>query len=130
MRGFGYDIEYGIRRAMFEIISGFISSLLLEYLFWAFEEVFSNLAAIGVPTGLIRGIKDIIVLLFMLMPLVDVLRAIETMKYWRTEYLVGFLIGFILFEAAVGSLLDVFNLMLIMFGLMVIIIRGLQEFQL
>jgi len=126
MRGLGSDIEYGIRRAILETISGFVSSLLLEYLFWALEEVSSNVTGLGVSIELV---KDLIVLLVMLMSLVDVLHTMEKMKYWKTEYLIGFLVGFAAFEAITGSL-DAFSLILIIFGIMVIIVRGIQASQL
>jgi len=116
MRGFGYDIEYGIRRAMLETISGCVSGLLLNYLFWTLENMSSSFTIFA---SSIKLIKDLVNLIVVIMSLADVLHTMERMKYWST----GYLIGFILFEAAMGSLSDASNLMLIAFGFMVIIIR-------
>ncbi|ADM27553.1 hypothetical protein Igag_0723 [Ignisphaera aggregans DSM 17230] len=73
VRRFGYDIWYGIRRAVLGFISGLVTDLLIQ----VFEK---SLAVLGVPSNLIVSIRMLIGLII-IMSLIDFLTGIERMKY-------------------------------------------------
>jgi len=114
VRRFEYGIGYGIRRAVLGFISGLVTDLLIEM-------VEKGLAVLGVPSNLIVSIRMLIGLLVITMSLIDFLTEIERMRYWGTAYLFGFVIGLIL-KSAIG-LLDLFDVVLIWYGAMVLVIR-------